>query len=206
MLLTWVEGQPLKSDDIDPRALGALAVRIHRAAEGFSGERPAYDEALISRLAAELRRAIASQQIPAVCGEICLRELCAIGARIRTLKTESAQYGLIHADLNFGNILSTPHGLVPIDFSLSGFGCLAQELGMLQSNYPDAPSRAAVLDGARAAGAAISPDDAELFRALSILLFVSAQHDRFYQEEWFQERLRFWCSTVFTHLIPVDAP
>lgn len=196
MLLSWAEGEQISADDGKryPRDIGRLAVRIHRAAEGFRGARLRYDGALCDRMMNELRRAIALRHLSEEAGAICIRELHAVKKAQNRQKT-----CIIHSDLGFGNILLTDRGLVPIDFSLSGYGSLAQEAGMLMSNYQDDESIAELLAGFADAGMPIDPKDAEVFLSYSVLLFITSQHDRFYSEEWFADAMKRWCNTLFTH-------
>jgi len=91
------------------------------------------------------------------------------------------------------------NGLIPIDFSLFGFGCYAQEAGMLQSNYQDEESCRLVLQGLTESGEKIGEKDAELFLSLSVLLFICSQHGRYFSESWFSEAMERWCNTLFTH-------
>ena len=77
----------------------------------------------------------------------------------------------------FGNILSTEDGLVPIDFSRSGTAAMPR----------------------KSACCCPADDDAALFLSLSVLLFIGSQHGRFHAEEWFHERMAYWCRTPFVH-------
>ena len=197
MLLTWVEGRPLTQEEGSKYAkeLGSLACRIYRATEGFKGERLAYDSDLTDRMIAEIRLAVEQEHIAVAAGDICIRELEAAKAAQQRLSATR----VVHADLSLGNILLTDRGLIPIDFSMSGYGSLAQEVGMLISCYQDDADIATVLEGVALAGEAVDAADAELFLAYSVLLFICAQHNRFYAEEWFAGALQRWCETLFIH-------
>ena len=197
MLLTWVEGRPLTQEEGSKydKELGSLACRIYRATEGFKGERLAYDSDLTDRMIAEIRLAVEQEHIAVAAGDICIRELEAAKAVQQRLSATR----VVHADLSLGNILLTYHGLIHIDFSMSGYGSLAQEVGMLLSCYQDDADIATVLEGVALAGETVDAADAELFLAYSVLLFICAQHNRFYAEEWFPEAIKRWCATLFIH-------
>jgi Ser/Thr protein kinase RdoA (MazF antagonist) len=137
MLLSWIPGRPIEESEGKKYAeeLGKLAAKIHISSRGFSGRRFAYDELLIDRLIEEIRSAVHCEHITSKAGDICIRELKAIRTAISRLKEDTEHYGIIHSDLSFGNVLVSDNELIPIDFSLSGFRCYAQEAGMLQSNY-----------------------------------------------------------------------
>ncbi len=200
MLLSWVDGRPLTKEEGTKYAgeIGRLACKIHRAAIGFRGERPRYDDKLSDRMIEEIRRAVSEDHIAEDEGRICIRELEAIKAVQKRLEAQTAP-SVIHADLGLDNILITDKGLIPIDFSLSGYASLAQEAGMLLSNYQDKESISALLKGFAESGETVSAADAQVFLSYSVLLFVCAQHDRFFREEWFGAAMYRWCTTLFVH-------
>lgn len=70
---------------------------------------------------------------------------------------------------------------------------------MLLSCSEDTAFRHQVLEDARQGGAPVADDDAALFLSLSVLLFIGSQHGRFHAEEWFHERMAYWCRTLFVH-------
>ena len=199
-LLSWVEGSPIKPEEGGKYAeeLARLACRIHHAAKGFEGERIDYDNALCHRMISEIRHAAELGHLSEEIAEKCITEIHAV-ERVQKKLTERYGKTLIHADLSFGNILVTENGLIPIDFSLSGYASLTQEAGMLLSNYRDSESCEKVLEGFRKAGEEIDPTDADIFLSYSVLLFICAQHNHVYQEEWFKEALTMWCESLFIH-------
>lgn len=198
MLVTWVEGEPVTPETADPRAFGALATKLHRCGQGFHGDRPAYDPALVSRMVEEIQLAAEQGHLKCRAAEICTAELMAIQHCVG-LRQKAKGVCLIHSDLNFGNILRTEQGLVPIDFSLARFGCFEQEIGMLMSNFDREEDWALLLEAVRENGMTIEKADAELFFSFGILLFICSQHQRFYQQDWFEKRMAHWCDHVFIH-------
>ena len=109
---------------------------------------------------------------------------------------------LIHADLGAGNLLKTPAGLAPIDFSLSGCGHRAQECGMAAYNFREPEQREQVRRSYEAAGGVeITPHHLDAFGAFSILLFITTQHDKVWREDWFQENMARWCETEFVRAL-----
>ena len=200
MLLTWVEGTAIPEEEGAKYAeeLGKLACRIHQAVKGFDGERIAYDNRLCDRMAEETREAVAIGHLPAGVGQRCMRELSVV-RRTQDKYAREGRTTMIHADLSLGNILITDHGLIPIDFSLSGYGSLAQEAGMLMSNYQDEDSCKRLLEGFSKAGEEIDATDADIFLVFSILLFICTHHNRVYREAWFRNALGMWCESLFLH-------
>lgn len=201
MLLSWISGRPIEESEgkKHARELGRLAARIHLSSKGFSGRRISYDEPLIDRLIDEIGSAVNCGHISPNKGDICINELKMIRSAISRLKEDKEHYGIIHADLSFGNIIVSDTGLIPIDFSFSGYGCYAQEAGMLLSNYQDDESCRLLLQGLAESGEKIDEKDAELFLSLSVLLFICAQHGRYYSESWFSNAMERWCNTLFIH-------
>lgn len=199
-LLTWVNGEPL-TQDISPenaRALGKLAAQLHRAADGFSGIRPSYSPDLLQRIAPEFLRAkISDSQM-----QICLNALEAIRLIMTELQRIPTANTLIHADLGLGNILVTPDGFAPIDFSLSGYGSRAQECGMLATNFNDASVQKAIFDSyAQESGVSLDARHLDGFFALSVLLFIASQHTRYENEEWFAQSMSRWCGGCLARVI-----
>lgn len=200
MLLTWVEGCaiPAEAGSKYAEEIGELACRIHLAVKGFAGERIEYDNQLCDRMTEEIREAVAIGHLPAGVGQRCMKEL-AVVRRTQNKYASEGRTTMIHADLSLGNILITDHGLIPIDFSLSGYGSLAQEAGMLMSNYQDEDSCKRLLKGFSKAGEEIDATDADIFLAYSILLFICTHHNRVYREAWFRNALGMWCERLFIH-------
>ncbi|RXE60400.1 phosphotransferase [Acetivibrio mesophilus] len=201
MLLSWIPGRPIEESEGKQYAekLGKLAAKIHLSSKGFSGRRCAYDELLVDRLMEEIHSAVHCGHITPKAGDICMKELKVIRTAVCRLKDDAEHYGIIHSDLGFGNVLVSDNELIPIDFSLSGYGCHAQEAGMLQSNYQDEESQYLVLQGLRESGENIDEKDAEVFISMSVLLFICSQHGRYVSEKWFSEAMERWCNTLFIH-------
>ena len=200
MMLTWVDGYPIPQKDRKNYAkdIATLACRIHLAAKGFTGERPHYDAALTDRMIHEIHNAAASSHIKERDSAVCIRELRVIRETQQWLDSHE-EPSIIHADLGLTNILVTGKGLLPIDFSFAGYAHLAQEAGMLLSNYTDDDSMKAILCGFESDGKHIKKEDAELFLSYSVLLFICMQHGKCCREEWFGHSMKRWCTTLFIH-------
>lgn len=203
-LLQWIDGKTLHGEDIAQCAgeLGELAAQINSAAEGFAGERISYSYELVRRMRTEFMNAeekahLTKEQV-SICGEV-FTEI----ERIMTeLDGQQKSKCLIHADLSTENILRTPSGLAPIDFSLSGFGYRAQECGMLAFNYEREEEREAVRTAYESAsGIAITPHHMKAFGIFSILAFIAAQHERYWTEAWFRKAMERWTNTLFVDLL-----
>lgn len=203
-LLQWIEGKTLQGEDIGQYAgeLGALAAQINAAAEGFTGERISYSYSLVRQMRLELAIAKEKEHLTQEQVSVCNEVLDEIERIMSELNGQPDSKCLIHADLSTENILKTPSGLAPIDFSLSGFGFRAQECGMLAFNYEREEEREAVRAAYEAAsGIVIAPHHMKAFGIFSILAFIAAQHERYWTEDWFRKAMERWTNTLFVDLL-----
>lgn len=196
-LLTWLDGQALTKDTFDAamqRRVGQMTAQLHHAAQGFThpGLR-CYDAAFYRSMADELD-AMADRYSLGIEHAGVFREACqgvanAVGA------TSIA----IHADLSHGNILLTPQGLAPIDFSLLGLGDPMLDLGVLLASVSSAREMQQILQGYTAAGGCIRMREMEAGFAAG-LLGCFALHPKWAGEPWFREKLGRWERQI---LLPV---
>ena len=205
-LLQWIGGEPLEKDNANPYAgsLGAMAAEIHRAAGGFDGIRLSYSHDLVHRMEAELDLAYGRAHISREHRTTCQEVLDQADRIMAELDGIPGARSLIHADLGFGNVLRTPSVLCPIDFSLSGYGYRVQECGMLAANYIHEEQWECIREGyERAGGIAVDRHHMQIFRAFSFLLFIAAQHNRFWRERWFRDFMNRWTAGFFDIASPL---
>ena len=203
-LLYWIEGEPLDKEMASMAAyeIGQLAAKIHRATKGFTGERLSYNSSTLNRMREEMDMAFAKSHVSFEQTKICKDTLECISSLMAKLDQEPDSVALLHADMGFGNLIQTKEGLAPIDFSLSGYGYRAQECGMIASNYQSKEQQDAVSLGYfDECGFEVPTLHRDSFLALSVLLFISCQHDRFFMEEWYPSAVERWCTTLFLPLI-----
>lgn len=203
-MLQWIEGKPLEKDDTGRYAgdLGILAAQIHEASRGFTGKRLSYSRGLVRKMRAELDNAREQGHLSAELRSVCGDVLSEVERIMTELDEEPEAKSLIHADLSFGNVIQTAQGLAPIDFSLSGFGYRAQECGMLASDYGDKEVQKLIREKyEKESGIAIEKHHMEAFLAFSVLLFITAQHNRYGQEKWFRDSLMFWAKGIFGEVV-----
>lgn len=205
-LLKWIDGETLTGKNIGQYAqeLGRLAAQIDSAARGFTGERIYYMHDLVCRMKVELGRAEEKGHLTGEQVSMCRNLLDEIGDIMTTLDVRPGTKCLIHADLSEGNLIKTDCGLAPVDFSLSGYGYRAQECGMLAFGFAEEKEREAVrLSYERESGVPIEKRHMNAFGIFSILLFVTLQHDRHWEQEWFRDAMIRWRDTVFSELLSV---
>lgn len=199
-LMEWIDGKPMGSDPDGKyaRQMGVLAAQIHKALDGMNVKRPAYSHSLIKSMTAELENACAAGHITPEHKRICTEASMEINRVMTELDAQPGMQSVIHADLSPGNILITPHGIAPIDFSLSGIGYKPHECGMIASCYNDPALWQAVADGyAEESGITLDPHHVDAFFAMSVLLFITAQHNRFGNDDWFPDAMDRWCKECF---------
>lgn len=202
-LLRWVDGDTLNADPDGSYAysLGRLCAKLHQATEGFIGPRNRYGHNLIAPMQAELTAAETANHITAAQHRACSDALNEIDRCMTYLDAQPDATALIHSDMSFSNILVTPEGLAPIDFSLSGYGYRAQECGLLACFYENPAHQAALCRGyEEESGLTLDQHAVDCFIALSTLLFITCQHSRFAGQDWFDDALNRWCSTMFLPL------
>lgn len=168
-VVDWVEGKPLggpldSGDDGDSsgivehyRDIGVLAAQIRaqsvawdrppgfvrRAwdAEGFLGDEPAWGRFWDVEALTDEQRSLLSETRHA------------LHAELSALPTDATAYGLIHADLHLGNVMTDGNSLTAIDFDDSGFGWFVYELAVALHPVLDEDweqdCRAAIVDGYR---------------------------------------------------------
>lgn len=191
-LLQWVEGKTLLDQDISQYAdeLGKLAAQIHSASEGFAGQRISYSYDFVRRMKSEFatigEKKHLTQKHVCACSDV----LAEVERIMAELDEQPNSKSLIHADLSTENIIETPCGLAPIDFSLSGFGYRAQECGMVALNYENEEDQEVFRTSYEAAsGVEIKRHHMKAFGIFSMLAYIAAQHNRYWTEPWFQEMI-----------------
>lgn len=73
---------------------------------------------------------------------------------------------------------------------------------MLASDYGDEEAQKRIRENyERVSGIAIDPHHMRAFLGFSILLFITAQHNRYGQEKWFRDSLLRWANGIFDQII-----
>jgi Ser/Thr protein kinase RdoA (MazF antagonist) len=109
----------------------------------------------------------------------------------------TSTWGIIHADINKGNLLVTEHGLALIDFCLFGFGYYLYDVpGCVLSLKAD--ERDHFIAGYTSKTAPFSVQDMrriEGFMLLSILGYYAFHLDNEERHNWMRERMPIFCKT-----------
>ena len=132
-VLSWLDGQILTQDQRSPHhfyRLGQLVAKLHHHAQhwtpAFELDRPLYDSTSVL----ESDNVSISQLPENVQGH--LRMLHEQLQEVEQwLGKRPDQFGLIHSDLSFGNVLFTANEVSPIDFDDCGFGYYLYDLAVI---------------------------------------------------------------------------
>ncbi len=102
------------------------------------------------------------------------------------------EFHMIHGDLSASNILQTPDGLVPIDFSFFGMGHPMYDLAVLFGNIGGLARRQQMAAGYRDAGGTIHYDVLDACFVLSLLDCLGIHYEQWSKQEWFAARMQRW--------------
>lgn len=136
-LLQWIEGDPFTQEE--PNAaqvaeqMGIMMARMHdhvriwAVPDGF--ERPSLDEEYLMRSMRQIEPGIGLGLLSAEDYGLFGEAAAYIANVMSSLGKSSDHWGLIHSDIQGGNILVCHDDISPIDFSLCGFGHFMFDVG-----------------------------------------------------------------------------
>ncbi len=138
-VLSWLEGQILPQDHRSPHhfyRLGQLAAKLHYHAQHwtptFELDRPLYDSTSVLRTDNIFgEEGVTYKQLPEGVQEHLRRLHEQLQEGEQRLGKSLDQFGLIHSDLSFGNVLFTTDTVLPIDFDDCGFGYYLYDLAVI---------------------------------------------------------------------------
>jgi len=155
-LLTWLDGVPFQL--ASPQApilveeLGRLLARLHNHTGHWSPPpafiRPHYETAYLDKIAQELVQGVYTGLISEQHYLLFEHSLAILSKELADLGKDPSHWGLIHNDLHPGNCLVVDNQVLPIDFSLCGFGYYLFDIGTTLGSLP-ANFRPAVFAGYR---------------------------------------------------------
>ena len=158
-VLSWLEGQILPQDHRSPHhfyRLGQLVAKLHHHAQHwtptFELDRPLYDSTSVLRTDNVFgEEAVTYEQLPEDVQEYLRRLHEQLQEVEQRLGKSPDQFGLIHSDLSFGNVLFTVDAVLPIDFDDCGFGYYLYDLAVILAGPWERPGfqqrRDALLQG-----------------------------------------------------------
>ncbi|TLS50134.1 aminoglycoside phosphotransferase family protein [Paenibacillus antri] len=144
-LLRWIEGRNMTKEDLStPDAaynLGAQVASLHEFFSNYNEvvlqDRPDYGIRRTQKMLKQIRRGVELELFSDETYGVVEQTLELIVDRLKAGRPEMLKQGIIHADLNMGNLLVTPLGRsVFIDYSLFGFGYRLFDVAMTALNAP----------------------------------------------------------------------
>ena len=160
-VLSWLNGQILTQDQRSPNhfyRLGQLVAKLHDHAQhwtpSFELNRPFYDSTSVLGTDSVFGEdGVTYKQLP----EEVWAHLQMLHKQLQEVEQHLGkspdQFGLIHSDLSFGNVLFTTDAVLPIDFDDCGFGYYLYDLAVILAGPWERPGfrqrREALFEGYR---------------------------------------------------------
>lgn len=203
-MLTWLPGRIVEKTNLSPELcykMGEMVYQLHTATRSFlniesNAKLPAlrYDTALCNRMIEKFRQLDENRVLDRHYIDVMITSLEIIG---KIFQEKENEFIPVHADLSLSNQLITDTGLVPIDFSLFGYGHPMMDLGCLVSCFSGAIHRQSLEEGYHSSGEKIDYAALDCSFALNVILGVNLHCESWTKETWFQERLPVWCRDIF---------
>ncbi|MDQ1914313.1 aminoglycoside phosphotransferase family protein [Paenibacillus sp. GD4] len=144
-LLRWIDGRNMTKEDLStPDAAYRLGAQVANLQAFFAtydkvipSDRPDYGIRRIERMLTQIRRGVELELFSDKNFDVVEQTLNLIVDRLKAQCPETVKQGIIHADLNMGNIIVTPLGrYVFIDYCLFGSGYRLFDVAMTALNAP----------------------------------------------------------------------
>jgi len=137
-VLKWIFGEIMSKQDLNSEgtvsSLGTNIAYLHQFSllyqHGSSFIRPEYGIEWTNTMLTKLRSGEEMGIITTKDFHILENTLSLINDRLKVLSKTIETWGLIHADINYSNLILTSRGISFIDFGLSGFGYYAMDVAM----------------------------------------------------------------------------
>ncbi len=202
-VLTWIDGETLAEKDITSELvnqIGKMIGELHQKVETFSEiKRCRYDEIYMDKVIYEIKKAYNLNHINESSYQSIVKVLSIIK---QIIIKEKHKFIWIHSDLSKSNIIYSEFGLSPIDFSLSGYGLREMELGQIIAGFNINDLTSSLIEGyISICDYKVNLDYINLFKALSVILYIVIHHNKVYQDDKFIKGMKRWCETIFMPLI-----
>lgn len=137
-VLKWIFGETMSKQDLNSEgtvsSLGRHIAYLHQFSQSFqhgsSFVRPEYGMEWTNTMLTKLRSGEEMGLITTKDFHILENTFSLINDRIKVWSKTIETWGLIHADINYSNLILTSKGISFIDFGLSGFGHYAMDVAM----------------------------------------------------------------------------
>lgn len=200
-MLKWIPGHTPDKSELQPKLcyqIGEMVGKLHKLSCSFQPTHMlTYDAALCERLKRKLVLLQDNRVLNNEYAEILADACTTIATTLRNCKENFIP---IHADLAPSNMLITDAGLVPIDFSLWGYGHPMMDISSLYCQINGIENRRAIAAGYQAFGGTIDLPALDCCFALNVLLGTVLHCNTWTKEDWFSDRLKRWCTESFIPL------
>ena len=188
----WLEGESLDKLDLNDEIcyqIGEMLASLHQKAKGFRiSPVKTYGK---QHCECTKKRIKALESIGLSTEYSSIMQKCCDRAGTVLEKAED-EFQMIHGDLSASNILKTPDGLVPIDFSFFGMGHPMYDLAVLFGNFSGLLRRQQMAEGYRNAGGTISYEILDSCFILTLLDCLGIHYEQWSKQEWFAPRMQRW--------------
>jgi Ser/Thr protein kinase RdoA (MazF antagonist) len=189
----WIEGESLDKLELNDAIcyrIGDMLARLHQKAKGFSIS-PVKSYGM-QHCECTKRRIQTLENMGLSTGDSSIMQKCCdrVGEVLEKARDE---FQMIHGDLSASNILQTPEGLVPIDFSFFGMGHPMYDLAVMFGNIGGSLARRQQMaEGYRDAGGIIRYDVLDACFILTLLDCLGIHYEQWSKQEWFAPRMHRW--------------
>ena len=189
----WLEGESLDKLELNDAVcyqIGEMLAHLHQKAKGFQTSPVKFYDKHHCDCTKRRIQALENHGLSAEYSAIMQRSCDCVGAVLENARDE---FRMIHGDLSASNILQTPEGLVPIDFSFFGMGHPMYDLAVLFGNIGGSlVRRQQMAEGYRNAGGTIRYDVLDACYILTLLDCLGIHFVQWSKQEWFAPRMQRW--------------
>ncbi len=188
----WLEGESLDKLELNDEIcyqIGEMLASLHQKAKGFRvSPVKTYGK---QHCECTKKRFKALENLGLSADYSAIMQKCCDCAGTALEKAED-EFQMIHGDLSASNILKTPDGLVPIDFSFFGMGHPMYDLAVLFGNFSGLARRQQMAEGYRNAGGIINYEILDACFILTLLDCLGIHYEQWSKQEWFAPRMQRW--------------
>jgi len=206
-VLKWIEGNIVQNiDESKAYQIGQLIAGLHQdfvesKIHEQEFKRYMYDEACLLDIIDELNLAKKLGHINELSRDLLI-SVCYEIITCMTNLDKRVDYGYIHSDLSKDNLIESQQNMIPIDFSLSGYGYYTMDVAFILCQIKDNTTKKTLVDAYENKMAVkLSIRDLEVFYAFGVLLYIACQHEKIHKLDWFVEKLEKWSETIFYPLV-----
>lgn len=142
-LLTWVEGEAYTGNELNTDEIayevGRVLARLHNFSSQWTIQqpfiRPVYDMEKYTDLTERLQYGVKMSLITSEHFDIIVDTRKYIESVFKGFPKTHDNWGIIHADLQGGNIIVHKNTVIPIDFGFSGYGYFLFDIGLTLASY-----------------------------------------------------------------------